>query len=295
MPSPIVPTPPRYRSTTPRALRALLILLVMLPMPLLAQEAADYFRTNCMSCHTIGGGRLTGPDLKNVTQRKDRAWLVNFLQDPRAVIDAGDAYATQLVADARGTVMPTLNGMNKARAEGLLDMIEAESQLPKSAFAGVQVSDRPFTAKDVQMGHDIFTGAVSLKNGGPQCISCHTVNGLGGFGGGQLAPDLTTVFERYQGRKTLTTWLSAPATPTMGATFKTQQLDPDEILALVAFFQSTLQRNPEDASKARLNFVLFGLGGTLLMLAIMDVAWKKRFTAVRRPLVNERSIGDHNS
>ena len=37
-----------------------------------AQEAADFFRQNCISCHTVGGGRLTGPDLKNVTQRKER-------------------------------------------------------------------------------------------------------------------------------------------------------------------------------------------------------------------------------
>jgi mono/diheme cytochrome c family protein len=36
------------------------------------QEAADFFRQNCISCHTVGGGRLTGPDLKNVTQRKER-------------------------------------------------------------------------------------------------------------------------------------------------------------------------------------------------------------------------------
>ena len=30
-----------------------------------AQDTPDYFRQNCMNCHTIGGGRLTGPDLKD--------------------------------------------------------------------------------------------------------------------------------------------------------------------------------------------------------------------------------------
>ena len=44
-----------------------------------AQDAADFFRQNCISCHTIGGGRLTGPDLKGVGQRKDHGWLVDFL------------------------------------------------------------------------------------------------------------------------------------------------------------------------------------------------------------------------
>jgi cytochrome c2 len=61
-----------------------------------AQDAADYFRDNCTSCHTIGGGRLTGPDLKNVVQRKDRAWLVQFLQSPQTMLDKGDSYALKL-------------------------------------------------------------------------------------------------------------------------------------------------------------------------------------------------------
>ncbi len=37
-----------------------------------AQQPADYFRQNCMSCHTIGGGQLTGPELKGVTERQNR-------------------------------------------------------------------------------------------------------------------------------------------------------------------------------------------------------------------------------
>lgn len=256
----------------------------------LGQDPSSDFRSNCMSCHTIGGGRLTGPDLKNVTQRKDRAWLVTFMQDPKSVIDSGDPYAQELVKAARGVVMPTLPAMTRARVEALLSLIEAESKLEKSNFAGVQVSDRPFTPRDVETGHGIFMGAIPLKNGGPSCISCHTVQGIKLFGGGTLAPDLTTVFERYQGRKTLATWLSAPATPTMQSVFKKQALDGEEILALVAYFQSTLARNPEDVSAERLNFILIGLAGALVVLGLFDVIWNKRLRTVRRALVQEKRL-----
>lgn len=249
-----------------------------------AQETADYFKQNCMSCHTIGGGRLTGPDLKDVTQRREKAWLIKFIEDPRAVIDGGDAYAQQLVQEARGAIMPTLPTMTKDRATTLVTLIETESKLPKSQFQGVKISDRPFTAADVQRGRELFLGTVRLKNGGAPCISCHNVNGIGGLGGGLLGPDLTTVFERYEGRKTLSTWLSAPATPTMQATFTKTPIDPDEILPLVAFFQSTNQMAGGDNSTARINFLLLGLGGTVLVLALFDVIWNKRFRAVRKPL-----------
>jgi len=268
----------------------LTLLTIIMSSTLFAQDPTADFRTNCMSCHTIGGGRLTGPDLKNVTQRKDRAWLATFIQDPKSVIDAGDPYAQELMKASRGVVMPTLPAMTRARAEALLSLIEAESKLEKSQFAGVQISERPFTPRDVEVGHGIFMGTVPLKNGGPSCISCHTVQGIKLFGGGTLAPDLTTVFERYQGRKTLATWLSAPATPTMQSVFKKQALEGEEILALVAYFQSTLARNPEDVSAERLNFILIGLAGALIVLGLFDVVWNKRLRTVRRALVQEKRL-----
>ena len=61
-----------------------------------SEEAYEYFSLNCKSCHTIGGGKLTGPDLKGVMDRADREWLVEFIQHPKAVIDSGDAYAATL-------------------------------------------------------------------------------------------------------------------------------------------------------------------------------------------------------
>jgi mono/diheme cytochrome c family protein len=280
-----------FNRPVPRAGAILLAAVVICAAPRArAQEdAAAYFKQNCTSCHTIGGGRLTGPDLKGALGRKERQWLSQFVTDPKAKLDAGDAYAMQLKEEARGAIMPTFPSMSPARAEALLDLIDAESKLAKSQFVGVQLSDRPFTPADVERGHSIFTGMIRLKNGGPACLSCHTVNGLGGLGGGQLGPDLTTVFERYGGRKTLGTWLSAPATPTMGATFSGASLDPDEVLAMTAFFQSTLQRAPEDGSTARLNFLLIGLGGAVLGLALFDAAWHKRFRMVRRLMVRPKA------
>jgi mono/diheme cytochrome c family protein len=66
-----------------------LFMALAYPPDTLAQDAVDYFRLNCASCHTIGGGRLTGPDLKDVTARRDHAWLLRYIPDPKATIDGG--------------------------------------------------------------------------------------------------------------------------------------------------------------------------------------------------------------
>lgn len=257
---------------------------LMAATSLYADDAAIYFRQNCTSCHTIGGGRLVGPDLKNVTQRKDRPWLQSFIANPRAKFDAGDPYVLRLKEEARGAVMPNIAGINETIAASLLTLIEAESKLPKSQFIGLNIGDQPFTAADVQNGYLIFTGQRKLTNGGPACISCHSVQGLGGLGGGQLAPDLTKVYERLLGRKGLAAWLQAPATPTMRPTFANAAFTNDEIVPLVAYFEASARQAPAAPDGSVLSFFFLGLGGSILGYAGMDYVWRKRFRSVRRAL-----------
>lgn len=256
------------------------------------QDAGAFFKQNCTSCHTIGGGRLTGPDLKDVAARRDRAWLVQFLQSPKAMIDSGDPYATKLQQEARGVVMPNIAGMNPQQAQALLDMIANESKLPRSQFAGLQISDRPLTAQDVEKGKLIFRGEQALSGGGPACISCHTIKGLTLLGGGRLGPDLTRVFERLQGRKGLAAWLSSPASPTMAPVFKDHAIQPEEVLSLIALFEDSAKKGGQDDTTSLLNFFLLGLGGMVLGLISLDTLWKRRFRGVRRSLVHKDDRGE---
>lgn len=40
----------------------------------------------CVACHTIGKGKLVGPDLKGVTAKRDQEWLTKWLKDPDTMI-----------------------------------------------------------------------------------------------------------------------------------------------------------------------------------------------------------------
>lgn len=255
-----------------------------------SEETMNFFKANCASCHTIGGGRLTGPDLKGADARKDRDWLISFVADPKAMIDSGDAYARKLVEEARGALMPNVPGMNKALAAKLVDLIKAESALEKSHFMGVVLSDRPLTAEDVAAGKALFTGQTPFKAGAPACNSCHTVRALDGFGGGRLGPDLTSAFARLEGRKALGAWLSAPPSIVMQPVFKQHTLESDEILSIVAFLKSEAEGGDAPmVAEPSLDFVLAGLGAAALLIVLMDFAWRRRYRAVRRPLVAKDS------
>lgn len=263
----------------------LVALLLTLSPKAAAQTPEEFFRQNCFSCHTIGGGRLTGPDLKGVDTRREREWLVQFILNPQAMISSGDPTAQQLLDEARGVVMPAVPGISRARVDALLDIIAEHSLLPDTPFAGSQISDRPFTDADIVAGRALFLGAQPLEAGGPACAACHTVHDLGGLSGGRLGPDLTKVYERIGSRPALAAWLQGPATTTMRPVYTGKALRAEEILSLVAFFEDAAQASDEDDTVSQLNFFLIGLLGAGLALALFDGIWRRRFRAVRRPLV----------
>ena len=288
---------PRFpvKNVLARGIQPLVAAVILLgPATAWSQDTPDFFREKCKSCHTIGGGRLAGPDLKNVTERKDRDWLIGFMMNPQSYIDRGDTYATKLVEEYR-SVMPTVSGMTRERCEKLLDLIEAESKLEESQFKGVQISNKPFTDADRALGRAIFLGKKRLQNGAAACISCHSIHDAPLLGGGALARDrqavdLTNVFERLKGRKVLSNWLAAPATETMQPIFKNRAMSSDEIHALVAYFESSAGESPAQPASSRVAFLLMGLLGAVGVIFGFDAVWKRRFHSVRKPLVDATSL-----
>lgn len=262
------------------------------PRPVMAQTAKGFFKQNCTGCHTIGGGRLVGPDLKDVTQKKDREWLEHFIQNPKAAMDAGDPYALQLRQEAHGIVMPTIPGLNPQMADALLKFIEAQSRSSSPLSARPKVPQQAFTAEDVRAGTQIFYGTRRLSNGGPPCISCHTLGTVSGLGGGRLGPDLTLVYQRLGGRVSLGSWLSAPATTTMQTVFRAHPFQPDEVQSLLALFESSAKNAQPAGSSTQTNFFLVGCAGALVALALMGWIWRRRVRSVRRSLVHAVRRGE---
>lgn len=263
--------------------------------PLAAQEPAEVFRTMCAGCHTIGGGRLTGPDLKDVASRRDRPWLVRFLRNPQAMINSRDPYALKLLEESRGVVMPQI-GLSAAQAEQLLKLIEEESALAKSRFVGTPLPSRPVTEADVAKGRQLFFGEQPFSRGGPACVVCHGVRDGARFGGGRWGPDLTTVHTRLggasDGRRNLIAWLSAPGTPSMAALYREDRhpLHPDENLALTAYLQRAAEQGGRDDRRPGLLVLSLGLSGGGGLLLLYELIRRRR--AAPAPLTGAASSPD---
>src|SRR5262245_26017662 len=69
-------------------------------------EAKKSFNQRCTSCHTFGKGVKVGPDLKGVTERRARPWLLRFIRSSQGMIKEGDTVASGLFDQFRRQRMP---------------------------------------------------------------------------------------------------------------------------------------------------------------------------------------------
>jgi mono/diheme cytochrome c family protein len=253
-----------------------------------AAEGQALFGSKCYSCHNIGSGDKQGPDLKGVTNRRTREWLTEFINTPGAMNARGDQAATELFKRFSPTVMPD-QGLTPTQIEAILALIQdLTSKNEIFVPPGAKLS-REIRGGDVTGGMNFFTGRAKLQNGGTSCVSCHSIVGVGVFGGGTLGPDLTAVNIKYRDPE-LISILQNPNFPTMSTQFATHALTDEEIVQLFALFQDTKLKNPLPPAQAGLavldpRFFVIGVAAMLLVLALLNLAWRNRSRGVREPLV----------
>lgn len=263
---------------------ALAVAVILAAVPAAAEDVSKFWEDNCAGCHTIGGGASGGPDLKSVTTRRDREWLIRFVLDPEAF--ASDPEIARMMKEADGMTMSATPGLTRELAAELLTFIEQRSGAPQQAAAPA-AAEPPVTAADVARGRDLFLGASPMAAAGPACIACHEV---GALPGGHLGPDLTRVHERLGGRRGLLAWLGATPTPMMRAVYRPAPLTPDEARALTAFLGESATAEAPRPLRLRA-FVIGGFGGAAAVLGLVGVVWARRFRGVRRPLVAATRAG----
>lgn len=297
MPTHLIPKPRRtWRIVMARAAVAMAV-TVTLPLTVAAADDGETtFKQQCASCHTIGGGRLVGPDLKGVTERQTRDWLVGFIVDPSRYL-ASDSYAKTLLKEANGVPMPALPGMTAQKAGAVLDYIESAGTAATGTDGasdgdGVHEGDWTwYTPENVQKGRDLFVGRTRLSGGAPACSSCHASARAGVFRNGSLGPDLTSVYARLGSRRGLKAWLSSPPTAVMGTVFGKHPLTPEEVDHLTAFFADNNTKFSDGGIFSGVALAFSGLLGAVLMLGALDVTWAGRLRKVREVLIEMAAKG----
>ena len=260
-----------------------------------AEAGKQVFQKNCTACHTIGNGALVGPDLKGVTTKEPHEWLEQWISAPDAMLAKKDPTATSLLHEFHDLPMPNL-GLSSSDVTDVIAYLETAAAQPSApAPAGQAATTAPATSAaavqgDPVIGKDLFTGVTRFSNGGPPCMACHSVGGIGALGGGQLGPDLTEVVKRYGGAAAVNAFVAGTPTPTMRAVWSQHPLTNDERASVVGFLaQAEVSQRPAQAI-----WQLAGLAGlgVLILLTLAAWRWQDRLRfGVRRPMMAEPTTG----
>jgi mono/diheme cytochrome c family protein len=204
--------------------------------PLVLTKAADtteakaIFRKRCTACHTFGRGVKVGPDLKGVTERRTREWLLRFVRGSSTVIQSGDSTANKLFREFKQERMPDWSDLSPEQVAGILDYFAKNGPLQKEPD---ERDATTATSREIERGRELFHGVARLNYGGRACDTCHSIRDTESKDG-NLGPDLTGAYFKYHDRA-LTDFLRHPCFAREPERSAANYLTPQETLDLKAY------------------------------------------------------------
>ena len=115
-------------------------------------EGKTLFQNNCTVCHGVHEV-VVGPALKNVYERRELPWLINFIKNSQKVISSGDEYAVNLYNEYGKAIMPSFDYFEDNQIKNILAYVKQETE------KGPEVEETTAVAAD---------GAVAGGGGIPQ-------------------------------------------------------------------------------------------------------------------------------
>ena len=252
-------------------------------------ETADMFKLKCGICHTIGSGRLVGPDLANIQDRRSEEWLVNYIRSSQTMIKSGDPDAVALFEEYNQVIMPDPM-ITDLEIKSILDYITENSKGGTGTAAKAVSVIEDATQEDLENGRDLFEGRVRFANGGPSCISCH--NGQSSallFENNYSSKDISASFANM-GEAGVKAILQSPPFPVMAKAFEEHKLTEAEIHDLLVF----LNKANKPKSSLSSGYLLYGILGAFSLFVLYAALWHRRKSKSVNHDIYKRQIKSFN-
>lgn len=267
---------------------AIILLLFICPYIYAQNTGEELFKSLCSSCHTIGQGRLVGPDLTGVYDKRSSDWLISFIRSSQTMIREGDPDAVAIYNEYNKIPMPD-NQLSDEQILSIIDHIREADQASQetkepavviaetdTAPAAADTTEIVYAIETVSYGDSLFHGTAPFAGGASPCISCHHIMGRNFLGGGMLAIDLNQSYTKL-GQAGVQAILVNPPFPVMKAAMPGKLTD-EEIQALTALLKTindSYAAHPFNP-KGGLSFFIISFVIAILLVAHIYVFYDNR-------------------
>lgn len=276
------------------------VLSVLISIQAYSQSGEELFKSNCSSCHSIGKGKIVGPDLSGVYNKMNNDWLVSFIKSSQSMVKSGDKDAVAIFNEYK-VPMPNFD-LSDQQINDIIDYIkqtdgaqpQGEGQAPsqpagddttkaqgapadttKGTATAAVTDTTSVTGNMIETGNSLYYGYRKFTNGAAPCLSCHNINDPSFLGGGKLAIDLTASYAKL-GPQGITAILKNPPFSPMKAAVKGGITD-EEAAAINSLLKSVSQESAyvKPVPSGMIFFVL-GFVCSLFMIVFTIIFYDER-------------------
>ncbi len=223
-------------------------------------EQAELFVLKCAGCHTIGKGKLTGPDLIKSTE-----------------------FPVEDLIQAIKRMQEKVGPMEEEEIKGYASFIKSttvQERITKEFERLSKIAEAKLEPPDAKKGFEFFIGKKPLSNGGVSCVSCHSTREAKGWGGGKLGPPLTDVFKDFS-KANLVSAIVNSQWKVMKDAYKDHKITQQEAVHIVAYLDSIKDKKTKKPSPM---FHLLSVGGVFILLGLVAFFYRNRLTDVHKKI-----------
>ncbi|MCL9809264.1 c-type cytochrome [Flavobacterium luminosum] len=123
-----------------------------------AAAGKTLFNANCAACHKLDD-KMTGPALRGVAERRDRAWLIKWIKDSKALISSGDADAVKVFEEYNKVPMTAFPQLSDVDIDNILAYTSQPKEEPKAAAA---TPGQPGQAAEGGLSNSVVLGLLAV-------------------------------------------------------------------------------------------------------------------------------------
>ena len=116
------------------------------------------FNANCAACHKLDA-KATGPALRGVANKYDKAWLYKWINNSSAMIKSGDAKAVKIFEEYNKSVMTSFPQLSTTDIDNILAYTSEPKAEPTTPVAAAAASGQ---STDSGISNNVILGALSM-------------------------------------------------------------------------------------------------------------------------------------